>query len=63
MVFIGLNTQWRYSMSGLTGIEYTSIKPVMDAMEVPEVDRPDMFIRLMILEREALRVILEQTNK
>lgn len=63
MVFLSLGTQWRYSMSGPTGIEYSSIPMVMDAMEVPEVDRPDMFIRLMILEREALRVILEQTNK
>lgn len=53
--FIGLSTQWRSGMNGVTGLDYSAISIVMEMNEV--VDKKAVFGGVQIMEAEALRLI------
>lgn len=61
-VFISMRTQWNVGMAGPTGLKYETIPVVIDLMGL-DVDRPDLFHRLKILEGESLRVMSENRKK
>lgn len=57
-VFGALLTQWRYApMGGITGLDYGVIPATLDLMEIPRIDRAEIFGELRIMEAEAIKVI------
>lgn len=53
--FIGLSTQWKSGMNGVTGLDYAAILIVMKMNEVR--DRKTVFGGLQVMESEALRLM------
>ncbi len=51
--FIGLSTQWRVGMNGVSGLDYSAIPVVMEMNEV--MDKKSVFSGLQMMEAEALR--------
>lgn len=58
-VFVGMETQWRYSFAGREGLDYTAVPVVMDMLGIREKRRPDVFASVRIMEREALETMAE----
>lgn len=61
-IFLLLATQWRVLAGGLgravwLGIDYSSIPPVLDMLEVPVAERAAIFGDLRLMERAALPVL------
>ena len=53
-VFISVQTQWRVSIGGVTGLDYTALHHAMSMMGVRRRDRRDLFDRVRIMELAAL---------
>jgi hypothetical protein len=47
-------TQWRSGMNGLTGLDYTAIKPVFNLLGVSKKSRAEVFEAIRVMEGEAL---------
>ncbi len=58
LVFLAMKTQWRViaSMNGnvYQGLEYASIAPVMEILDIPKRQRADVFTRLQVMESAVL---------
>jgi hypothetical protein len=59
--FIGLSTQWKSGMNGVTGLDYSAIPFVMEMNEV--VDKKEVFGGLRVMEEEVLKAIQISTRK
>jgi hypothetical protein len=59
-VFSALQTQWRVSMNGPTGLDYAALPVVMDLLEVER--RAECFAGLQVMEMEALEVFRSKNN-
>ena len=57
VLFNALDTQWRYSMSGPTGLDYTAIVPTMDLLGIEVEDKRELFSQLRMMEEEARKQI------
>ncbi len=61
MVFMAMKTQWRMvaGMNGNTyqGLEYVSLAPVMEVLDIPKRKRADVFTRLQVMETAALSAL------
>lgn len=55
-------TQWRTSMTGATGLDYTALEAVMRLQRVKPKHHPDLFWRVQRLERGALDAMREQAS-
>lgn len=53
--FIGLSTQWRSGMNGVTGLDYAAVSVVIEMNEV--LDKKAVFNELQAMEMEVLRVM------
>jgi hypothetical protein len=53
-VFIGMKTQWRIGMNGVTGLDYGVLQPVMRMIGVPRKDWSDVFAGIRTMEDAAL---------
>lgn len=58
-IFAALQTQWRSSFAGPTGLDYAAVPVVMDLYAVPADRRRQAFEDLRIMEAEALKVIAD----
>lgn len=56
-VFVALQTQWRFSQIGPTGLDYSALGAVMRLRGVKKRDRADTFEAIRIMESEALDVM------
>lgn len=54
-IFLRCETQWRVSMAGITGLDYTAVSTVLELLQVE--DRADCFDRLQVIEGAALAAI------
>lgn len=55
-LFIALDSQWRTGFNGRTGLDYNVLPVVFDLHGVEEADRKELFPKLQIMEREALKI-------
>lgn len=62
-VFAAMQTQWRSSGYGATGLDYTAIPAVFDLLDVPRDLRADTFDCLRVMESAALSLMDEQLKK
>lgn len=62
-VFVAMQTQWRSSGYGATGLDYTAIPAVLSLLDVPRESHADTFECLRVMESEALRLMDEQLKK
>lgn len=53
-LFAALRTQWRTSMAGYTGLDYTAVLAVMDAYGTPAEERRDLLDDVHVMELAAL---------
>lgn len=58
-VFGAMGTQWRTGVAGATGLDYSALQAVYRLTETPEVDQPEIFDALQIMEDEALKAMQE----
>lgn len=57
-VFVSVTTQWRSAGYGPTGLDYSALASVVkDLLLVPEVERPQIFDDVRIMEEAALNVM------
>ncbi len=64
-LFLALETQWTFvGMAGVrVGLRYESIRPVLDGLpHLAEHPYPDLFWRLQILERAAVRELMKKKH-
>ena len=59
-VFTQLDTQWRISMAGATGLDYAALPEVWRRARVPQVRRDAVFADLRLMERAALAAMHEK---
>lgn len=59
-IFSALQTQWRISMAGPTGLDYAVLPAVMELQHIAAPDRPGLFASLQVMESEALKVFAER---
>ncbi len=55
--FISMETQWRIGFAGATGMDYAALPAVLDLMEVPPAERPQLFEDLRAMEAHALTLM------
>lgn len=58
-VFLSLGTQWRVGMSGVSGLDYTAVKAVMEMSGIKRKDQAEMLYLIGVMEKEALSVMHE----
>ncbi len=58
--FIGLSTQWKTGINGVTGLDYAAIPVVMEMNEV--VDKREVFGGLQAMEAEVLKIMHKLKN-
>lgn len=56
-LFCRLQTQWRASMNGPTGLDYTALLALMSRMKLSDEDHEDLFADVQTLERAALEAM------
>lgn len=56
-IFTALQTQWRPGASGVVGLDYAAIEPVLRLQQVDPARWPALFDDLRVMERAALKVI------
>jgi hypothetical protein len=61
-IFNTLNTQWRTSMAGATGLDYTALESTLRLQRIKPKHHPDIFWRVQHLERGALAAMSEQSK-
>lgn len=59
-LFIDVLTQWRVSMTGLTGIDYIALFAVMDIRDIPRAERSAMFDDIREMEGAVLAHVRRQ---
>lgn len=57
MVFNALGTQWRYSMSGVTGLDYNVIPNVLRMLKIKREDWSQIFDDIRTMESVAIAEI------
>lgn len=57
-LFIGLSTQWRVGMAGITGLDYAALPIVAQGLRIRL--KPRLIRALQVMEREALRLMSER---
>lgn len=62
-VFVAMQTQWRSSGFGATGLDYSAIPAVFELIGVPDDLRRDTFDCVRVMEGAALRLMDEQLRK
>lgn len=62
LVFTKLRTQWRHGMSGITGLEYGALDPVMRMVRVPRERRGQIFEDVRIMEGAVLKMAAERSS-
>lgn len=62
-VFNALGTQWRYSMSGVTGIDYNVIPNVFRLLGIKRTEWSQIFDDIRIMESAAITEINKQKDK
>ncbi len=60
MIFIRMMTQWRTTMGGVTGLDYSVLQMLFDLYDIS--NRVEVFEDIQIMEREAMR-LLNKDNK
>lgn len=53
-VFMKLQTQWRYGMAGITGLDYSGVLAVLTFMGIAHT--PDLFGKIQVMERAVLNL-------
>lgn len=61
-VFVGMDTQWRESFAGRTGLDYSALPVVMKMVRVDEGREVDVFSSVRTMEQEALMTIAENRD-
>ena len=54
MIFIRMMTQWRTTMGGVTGLDYSVLQMLFDLYDIS--NRKEVFEEIQIMEREGLRI-------
>ncbi len=63
-LFLDCATQWRHApMGGLTGLDYTAVRTVIEFHDVPANHRTERFQQSRLLERGALDAMREQAKR
>ena len=60
MIFIRMMIQWRTTMGGVTGLDYSVLQMLFDLYDIS--NRVEVFEDIQIMEREAMR-LLNKDNK
>ena len=60
MIFIRMMTQWRTTMGGVTGLDYSVLQMLFDLYDISY--GVEVFEDIKIMEREAMR-LLNKDNK
>lgn len=60
MIFIRMMTQWRTTMGGVTGLDYSVLQMLFDLYDIS--NRVEVFEDIQIMEREAMK-LLNKDNK
>ena len=60
LVFDSMTTQWRTGMGGPTGLDYTAIPVVYDALGLAKEDYQRIFFDVRLMEAEVLRLFSEK---
>ena len=60
LFFCKIQTQWRYSMAGITGLDYNVILSLADLYKV--ADKKQLLTELQWIESTVLTVISEQSS-
>ena len=55
MIFIRMMTQWRTTMGGVTGLDYSVLQMLFDLYDIS--NRVEVFEDIQIMEREAMRLL------
>lgn len=53
-LFVAVRTQWRYGLAGPTGLDYASVRALMDLALPPDADRRRLLADLQVMEAAAL---------
>jgi len=56
-LFLACQTQWRTSMSGFTGLDYTAVLAVLPLHCEPDSDHAELFESVQLIESGALRAL------
>lgn len=59
-VFCDMLTQWRVGPTGVTGLDYQALPVVFKIRNVKKRDRQEIFEGLQVMERAALRTVIER---
>ncbi len=59
-LFCALQTQWRVAMGGPTGLDYSSLYPLLDRVATSATEWEEMFSDIQLLELEALAAMNEK---
>ena len=59
MLFMRVQTQWRYSFGGPSGLDYTAVFETMDRLRVSDAEG-HIFEGLQVMEVAALRAMAEK---
>ena len=60
MIFIRMMTQWRTTMGGVTGLDYSVLQMLFDLYDIS--NQVEVFEDIQIMEREAMK-LLNKDNK
>jgi hypothetical protein len=53
-LFRAMQTQWRFSFGGASGLDYGALEPTLRLLDVPHEKWSEMFSAIRIMEIEAL---------
>jgi hypothetical protein len=62
VIFMDLDTQWRYGINGITGLEYSAIATPLRFRRVPRERWQDVWDGIRIMERAVLELKAEASN-
>jgi len=62
-LFLNCSTQWRHSMSGMTGLDYSAVLSLFDIYDIKQKKRIAMLDDIRALESGALQAFNEKANK
>lgn len=60
--FCDMLTQWRMGPTGPTGLDYQALPVVFRIRRIPRADHGDIFSGVQVMERAALKRILERNR-
>lgn len=62
-LFFKVQTQWLYSMDGISGLNYSAVIDVIELHEKNEKKRIELFDEVSAFERGFLKAVQEKRNK